>query len=121
MKRRHKFLLIAVGLAVVIAGIALFAASTNDAPVSPTVLVTDNAFIRDVDRPTVTIDTGDSVTWRWASQQSHGVSVRSGPAKFAIPVRTDGRVSHTFSKAGTYQMVCPLHAPGMKMTVVVKS
>ena len=27
--------------------------------------------------------------------------------------------SHTFERPGTYQIVCALHAPGMRMTVVV--
>lgn len=113
--------LLALVLAIVVAGVAVFVTSQDDAAETPTVLVTDNAFVRDVDRPTVTISEGDAVTWRWTAQQSHGVSVRSGPVKFTIPVRTDGRVTRSFSKAGTYRLVCPLHAPGMKMTVVVKS
>jgi plastocyanin len=85
----------------------------------PTVNVTDNAFVRSVNRPTVKIRKGGSVTWRWASRQSHGVSVRSGPQKFTIAVRTGGRVTRRFAKPGTYRIVCQLHAPGMKMTVVV--
>lgn len=113
--------LLALALAIVVAGVAVFVTSRDDGGETPTVLVTDNAFVRDVDRPTVTISEGDSVTWRWTAQQSHGVSVRSGPARFTIPVRTDGRVTRSFSKAGTYRLVCPLHAPGMKMTVVVTS
>jgi len=117
---RRSLVLVALALAIVVGGVAALVTSGDDAS-PPTVLVTDNAFVRDVDRPTVTINKGDSVTWRWTAQQSHGVSVRSGPVRFTIPVRTDGRVTRSFSKAGTYRLVCPLHAPGMKMTVVVKS
>ena len=59
------------------------------------------------------------MTWRWRSRQSHSVTVRSGPERFATPARNAAR-SPTASRApGTYQLVCALHAPGMRMTVVV--
>lgn len=121
MRSRRSFAVIAAGMLALVAALALFAASGEEQAKTPTVLVTDNAFVLGVDRPTVTINSGEKITWRWTAQQSHGVSVRQGPARFSIPVRTDGRVTHSFSKAGTYSLVCPLHAPGMKMTVVVKS
>jgi plastocyanin len=46
--------------------------------------------------------------------------VRSGPARFASPIRNRGRYAHRFTRPGTYRLVCALHAPGMKMTVVVR-
>ena len=85
-----------------------------------TVDVIDNAFLRGVQRPHVRIARDTTVVWRWRSQQSHGIAVRSGPARFTAKVRTRGTYSHRFTRRGTYRIVCPLHAPGMKMTVVVR-
>lgn len=85
-----------------------------------TVDVIDNAFLRGVQRPDVRIARDTTVVWRWRSQQSHGIAVRSGPARFAARVRTRGTFHHRFTRAGTYRIICPLHAPGMKMTVVVR-
>jgi plastocyanin len=85
----------------------------------PTVRIIDNAFVRDRQRPVVRIDTGTTVTWRWASRQSHSVLVRSGPARFSSAIRNRGTFAHRFARAGTYRIVCSLHAPGMRMTVRV--
>lgn len=85
----------------------------------PTVFVVDNAFVRDVQRPVLQIDSGTTVTWAWRSQQSHGIS-GAGPRHFASSIRSRGAFRHRFTQAGTYRIVCPLHAPGMKMTVVVR-
>lgn len=101
-------------LAVGVAASLLFGSSGG-----PTVSIVDNAFVRGVQRPVVHVRQGSTVTWRWRSQQSHSVMVRSGPARFASPIRNRGSYAHHFTRAGTYRLVCALHAPGMKMTVVV--
>jgi plastocyanin len=85
----------------------------------PTVRIIDNAFVRDRQRPVVRIDAGTTVTWRWASRQSHSVLLRSGPERFSSPIRNHGTFAHRFTRAGTYRIVCSLHAPGMRMTVRV--
>jgi plastocyanin len=85
----------------------------------PTVKVIDNAFLRDRQRPVVRIDPGTIVTWRWASRQSHSVLLPSGPERFSSPIRNRGTFAHRFTRAGTYRIVCSLHAPGMRMTVRV--
>lgn len=85
----------------------------------PTVKVIDNAFLRDRQRPVVRIDAGTTVTWRWVSRQSHSVLLRSGPERFSSPIRNRGTFAHRFARAGTYRIVCSLHAPGMRMTVRV--
>jgi plastocyanin len=59
------------------------------------------------------------VTWDFVSRQSHAVAVQSGPERFATPARNGAQLTKTFTKPGTYQIVCELHAPGMRMTVVV--
>jgi Tol biopolymer transport system component len=84
------------------------------------VLVTDNAFVRKGDRPIVTLDAGSRLTWDFRSRQSHAITVRAGPERFAVPARNSDAVSHEFDEPGTYQIVCALHAPGMRMTVVVR-
>jgi Tol biopolymer transport system component/plastocyanin len=84
------------------------------------VLVVDNAFVRRGERPTVTVDAGTRLTWRFNSRESHSISVRSGPERFAAGAKNNGvDYSHQFTAPGTYQIVCALHAPGMRMTVVV--
>jgi plastocyanin len=85
----------------------------------PTVKIIDNAFVRDRQRPVVRIDAGTTVTWRWTSRQSHSVLLRSGPERFSSPIRNNGTFAHRFTHAGTYRIVCSLHAPGMRMTVRV--
>lgn len=95
---------------------------TAELPPEPvTVTVTDNAFRRDGrDRPTVRVAPGTTVKWRWVAQQSHELTVRSGPARFNSPTLTKGSYSRRVVKPGTYELVCSLHAPGMKMRVVVQ-
>jgi plastocyanin len=91
-------------------------AKGEDAQVS----IVDNAFHRTVDRPVVRLVAGRRLTWRWRSRQSHGVAVRSGPERFAGAIRNRGSYAHTFTRPGTYRIECPLHAPGMRMVVVVR-
>jgi dipeptidyl aminopeptidase/acylaminoacyl peptidase len=83
------------------------------------VAITDNAFFAGGDRPTVRLGVGQQLTWSWQARQSHSVTVRSGPEHFATAARNGSRFTHRFEHAGTYQLVCALHAPGMRMTVVV--
>ena len=85
----------------------------------PTVKIIDNAFVRERQRPVVRVHAGATVTWRWTSRQSHSVLVRSGPERFSSPIRNHGTFAHRFARAGTYRIVCSLHAPGMRMTVRV--
>ena len=84
------------------------------------VAITDNAFVTGTDRPTLRVRVGEKVTWSWLSHESHSVMVRSGPERFATPARNAGRFTHRFETAGTYDLVCSLHAPGMRMAVVVR-
>ena len=60
------------------------------------------------------------MTWRWRSQSSHNVTVRSGPERFRSPTRSRGVFARRLIRAGTYRIVCTLHSPGMGMTVVVR-
>jgi plastocyanin len=97
--------------------VVLRAGAADDA--AATVLVTDNAFVDDVQRPVVRVKQGAEVRWLWRSRQSHSVQVSRGPVRFASSVRNRGGFRHRFTQPGTYELVCSLHAPGMKATVVV--
>src|SRR3954452_7612756 len=55
------------------------AATRVSASAGGDVLVTDNAFVRDGDRPTVTVDAGSRLTWDFRSRPSHAVGVSAGP------------------------------------------
>jgi plastocyanin len=96
------------------------AVSAGEARPAANVSIIDNAFLRGVQRPTVRVRRGQRVVWHWRSQQSHSVRVRSGPRRFETPTRNHGTFSYRFTVAGTYRIECALHAPGMRMTVVVR-
>ncbi len=89
-------------------------------PRTATVTVFDNAFHRGRDRPEVRLARGGVLTWRFRSQQSHQVSTVSGPRQVSSPTQTSGAYSVRLGKPGTYRFVCAIHAPGMRMTAVVR-
>ena len=87
---------------------------------APQISILDNAFVRLRQEPRLTVSPGTVVTWRWRSQSSHNVTVRSGPERFRSPTRSRGVFARRLIRAGTYRIVCTLHSPGMGMTVVVR-
>ena len=96
-------------------------ASTAGRPVrAQSVSIFDNAFHRGEDRPTVRLRSGGVLTWRFASQQSHQVTVRSGPQTLISPPQAAGAFSARLQEPGRYEFVCAIHAPGMRMTAVVE-
>jgi plastocyanin len=48
------------------------------------------------------------------------VTVSSGPATVASPAKAAGVYSARLTKPGTYEFVCAIHAPGMRMAAVVR-
>jgi plastocyanin len=87
---------------------------------APVVGIVDNAFVRGHEQPRLTVRPGTTVTWRWRSQSSHNVTVRSGPERFRATTRSRGLFRHRLSEPGVYRFVCTLHSPGMGITVVVR-
>ncbi len=83
------------------------------------IFVIDNEFYDHGARPVLHIKPGTVLSWQWDSQQTHSLAVRSGPEKFVARQRNAGDFNHTFTKPGTYHLICQLHAPGMEMTIVV--
>jgi plastocyanin len=80
-----------------------------------TVTVKDNVF----GPKSITVHKGTTVKWVWKGKAPHNVKVTKGPQKFASSIKTSGTFSKKLSKAGTYTIVCTIHAPSMKMTVKV--
>ncbi|MBF6061772.1 cupredoxin domain-containing protein [Nocardia terpenica] len=68
----------------------------------------------------VTIPVGGTVTWKFSDRVPHAVQ-GIGDSAMGIngPIVTKGEWSHSFSVAGTYRYLCPLH-PEMRGTVVVR-
>ncbi len=89
-------------------------------PRTSVVSIFDNAFFRSRDRPAVRLRAGGVLTFKWASQQSHQVTTRRGPLPVRSAARAAGVYSARLSKPGTYEFVCSIHAPGMRMTARVE-
>jgi plastocyanin len=83
---------------------------------SKTVQVKDNKFVA----TKITVRKGTTVKWIWKGDAPHNVTVTRGPAKFHTANRTSGSFSKKLTRAGTYTILCTIHAPGMKMTITVK-
>ena len=68
----------------------------------------------------LSIKRGDTVRFVWTGKLPHNVRIAKGPQKGTISkVKTKGTASRRFTKAGTYTIVCDVHAPTMKMTIKV--
>jgi plastocyanin len=67
----------------------------------------------------LTVGRGTKVTWKWVGVLKHNVVVHTGPSSFSSRTQVRGSYSHTFTRRGTYRLVCTVH-PKMRMTVVVR-
>ena len=90
------------------------------AATTKSVKVGDDYFIKSSGTPKLTVKKGVTVKWRWTGTSPHDVSVTKGPKKFKSKVMTKGSYSVKVSKAGSYSIICTIHQPDMKMTLVVK-
>jgi plastocyanin len=99
----------AVVLALVFAGPAATATTAT-----ATVQITKTGFVP----ATVTINAGDSVTWRNADTVNHQVVANGG--QFASPILAPGKTyTHTFNGGGTFHYHDALHTT-LKGTIIVK-
>ena len=105
---------LAAGIATLVAAGAIAVPAL--AASSKTVQVKDNKFVA----TKITVRKGTTVKWIWKGKAPHNVTVTKGPRKFASSNRTSGTFSKKLTKAGTYTILCTIHAPGMKMTITVK-
>ena len=122
MARHHHFpvrRLVIAGAALLLGcalggGIA-FAAGTPAASKPASVQLGDNFF-----QPNhLTVSVGTKVTWTWAGNNTHNVTVVKGPQKFRSVDQTSGTYSRVMTKPGVYKIVCTFH-PGMDLTLTVK-
>jgi plastocyanin len=122
-------------LAIVAAGVAASAASSNPTSGRLTVASSGDHAIAaaktvslkdDFFSPrSVTIRRGGSVRWVWRGQNDHNVVFRKAPSgaskKSARRVRTRGSFTRSFGKSGTYRYVCTVHVDfGMRGVVKVR-
>jgi LPXTG-motif cell wall-anchored protein len=68
---------------------------------------------------TLTINTGDSVTWTNQGPTGHSTTAKGGGWDSGV-LSAGKSFSHTFTQAGTYQYFCTPH-PFMTATIVVKA
>jgi plastocyanin len=101
-----------IALTVVLIGVSAVTALASS---GKTVKVADNYY----GPKTLTVGRGTKVTWRWTGVLRHNVVVHTGPSFFSSKTQVGGSFTHTFTKKGTYALVCTVH-PKMKMTVVVR-
>lgn len=64
----------------------------------------------------ITVKTGDKVTWDWQDTQAHNVTFPS----FHSDTQSSGTYAHTFTSTGTFKYHCTLH-PTMTGKVKVTS
>lgn len=103
-------------LAAVIAALA----ATPAAAATRSVRVDDNYFVRSGSPPTVTVDRGTIVTWRWRGDRRHNVVVDTGPRYFSSKKKRSGTFERTMRTRGTYRIICEVHDPAMRMRLVVE-
>jgi plastocyanin len=104
----------------VIGLIVAFAAAAPATAATKNVKIGDDYFVRAGSRPTVTVSKGTTVKWNWRGNRQHNVVVQSGPASFQSALKRSGSYSRKMKKAGTYKIVCSIHAPDMGMTLKVR-
>lgn len=80
------------------------------------VVIQDDVFIKDA----ITVKKGAKVRWTWRGDSSHDVAVVKGPVKFRSSIKQTGTFTRKLTRRGTYQLVCTVHAPDMKMSVKVR-
>jgi amicyanin len=68
---------------------------------------------------TLTIHTGDTITWTNKDSAPHTVTSDSGSELDSPTLNTNQIYTHTFSTAGTYDYHCTVH-PMMKATIIVE-
>ena len=109
LTRRLRFLILLTAVLIAVPAVSALASSGK------TVKVGDNYY----GPKTLTVGRGTKVTWNWAGVLKHNIVVHKGPSSFSSKTQVRGSYSHTFTRKGTYDLVCTIH-PSMKMTVVVR-
>ena len=85
------------------------------APNGPAVAIVNDSFVP----PTLTVATGQSVTFTNRDDDAHTVTATDGGFD-SRGLDTGGVWHHVFEKPGTYRYFCQLH-PFMRGTIIVKA
>ena len=101
------------------AAVAALAAAPA-AAATRTVRIDDNYFVRSGATPTVTVNKGTVVEWRWRGSRRHNVAVDRGPRIFRSKKKRTGTFARTMRVRGTYRIICEVHDPYMRMKLVVE-
>lgn len=103
----------------VVAGVGVAGAAEQAAPAS--VSVTSTAYTP----PSVSVNTGEKVTWTINDELPHNVEGVTGPdpgwsaAAYKSPIVNNGVAEYTFTQPGTYTYHCTVHPMQMTGTVAV--
>jgi plastocyanin len=81
--------------------------------------VDDDYFVAAGKPRTVQVKVDDTVVWEWEGSNPHNVTVAKGPVKFHSKDKTSGTYTRKVRRAGTYRIVCTIHAPDMRMRLKV--
>jgi plastocyanin len=126
MMRSHRWSLLHLASAILLAGCGDGPAGTGENPPSRVAVDVGNVFFQSVrngsmDPAVDTVAAGGTVTWTWIEGGTH--SVRFDDPDFPeSPAFTDSgsAVGVAFPAAGTYTYDCGVHGPVMAGTIVVK-
>jgi plastocyanin len=106
MHSSMKKLISSLPIAAVVLAVAAPALAANK-----TVKVADDVFRA----RTVTINKGNTVTWKWVGDHPHNVKFKT----FKSKVQVNGTFRHRFTRRGTFRYVCTIHTD-MKGKVIVQ-
>jgi plastocyanin len=101
--------------------IVFLLATVPAAAATRNVKVGDDYFARSSSPPTVSVSKGTTVKWNWKGRRQHNVvATRKGRRQFQSALKRSGSYSRKMKKRGTYRIVCSIHAPDMRMKLVVR-
>jgi plastocyanin len=104
-----------LALTALLTAAGLLVAGADAAPRTRAVRVGDAGF----SATSIRLHRGDAIAFRWTGG-THNVTRVGGHAFRTIGDRSAGTVKRTFTRKGTYRLVCTIHeAYGMKITVTV--
>jgi plastocyanin len=98
----------------------VFLLAAAPAAAARNVKIGDDYFVRSSSVATVTVSKGTTVKWNWSGRRQHNVTVQSGPRRFQSALKRSGSFSRKMKVRGTYRIICSIHAPDMRMKLVVK-
>jgi plastocyanin len=98
----------------------VFLLAAAPASAARNVKIGDDYFVRSNRVPTVTVHKGATVQWNWTGTRQHNVvATRKGRTRFQSALKRGGTYTRKMTRRGTYRIVCSIHQPDMRMTLVV--